>query len=458
MPRNDFETAADIADDVRRGRRSAVDVITASLARIARLDPDIEAFQAVAAAAAREAAEVVDARPDRSQLALAGVPVAIKDNIDVLGMPTRHGSPATTHEPADADDELVRRLRAAGAVVVGKTKLPELAIWPFTESAAFGGTRNPEDPARNAGGSTGGAAAVAAGMVPIAVGTDGGGSVRIPAANCGVVAIKPAPGVIPLPGGEADHWYGCTVVGTVAMSVEDALLALDTLAGRSRTVPHDRPGLLRIAASSRSPVPVAGADALSKPALSIATDAARSVGHFVSRAHPPYPASLINRWCEHWLAGVAADAERLGLDVAMTERRTQTVIDKGRALARRDRPDVRFAAQWRERALGWFEQYDAFITPTVARPAPLAGAAASESYLRSYLRAARGTPFTQPWNLAGLPAVNVPVPAAGGRGVQVVAATEGVAIRVARELEEALGAARQPSADLPGRLAGQQHP
>src|SRR5689334_15940323 len=217
-----------IAAQVRDGRLSPRTVVDDCLARIADADPAIGAFQVVDVAGARRAAGELAARADLDGLPLAGVPVAIKDNVAVAGLPTRHGSAASSSTPAGEDDELVRRLRAAGAIVVGKTRLPELAIWPFTESAAFGGTRNPRDPARNAGGSTGGgAAAVAAGMVPLALGSDGGGSLRIPAANCGVIGFKPGRGTLPT----AEHWYGCTAYGPIAATVADAALALDVLAG-----------------------------------------------------------------------------------------------------------------------------------------------------------------------------------------------------------------------------------
>src|SRR5690606_10851257 len=225
-------TVAAIVADVRAGRRTPREVLDAFLARIERIDEHIGAFQFVDAEAARREADLLAGRPDLADLPLAGVPVAIKDNVDVAGMPTRYGSAASSPQPRGSDDLLVRRLREAGAVVVGKTRQPELAIWDFTESPAFGGTRNPYDPDRNAGGSTGGgAAAVAAGMVPVAHGSDGGGSLRIPAANCGVVGFKPSRGAVPLPGGLTEHWFGCSVHGAMATTVADVALAVDVLAG-----------------------------------------------------------------------------------------------------------------------------------------------------------------------------------------------------------------------------------
>jgi amidase len=154
-------------------------------------------------------AEAIDARADRAELRLAGVPVAIKDNRRVAGEPMRVGSAALPDVPQDKDHPVVARLRAAGAVVVGQTNLPELAIYPCTDSA-FGIARNPWDRRRTPGGSSGGAAAaVASAMVPVAQGNDGLGSVRIPAAACGLFGIKPGFGVVPAQIG-ADSWRAKT--------------------------------------------------------------------------------------------------------------------------------------------------------------------------------------------------------------------------------------------------------
>ena len=179
---------------MRAGTTTAVEVARAHLARVAARDGELGAFQAVDAERVLAEAAGVDSRPDRFALPLAGVPVAVKDNVPVAGHPTRYGSVAASTAPARRDDELVKRLRRAGAVIVGKTRMPELAVWGFTQSA-LGVTRNPLNPERDPGGSSGGsAAAVAAGMAALALGTDGGGSIRIPAAYCGLVGLKPAPG------------------------------------------------------------------------------------------------------------------------------------------------------------------------------------------------------------------------------------------------------------------------
>jgi amidase len=177
---------------VRRGEVSSRELVELALNRIERLDPALNAFGAVyPERALREAAEA-DARVGKQERAsLLGVPVAVKDEIDIAGEITSHGTGAVV-TPAPSEAEVVRRLRAAGAIVVGKTKMPELGLWPFTESLTWGVTRNPWDVERTPGGSSGGsAAAVAAGMVPAALGADGAGSIRIPAACCGVFGLKP---------------------------------------------------------------------------------------------------------------------------------------------------------------------------------------------------------------------------------------------------------------------------
>ena len=186
--------------------------------------------------AARAEAAAAQERLDSGERApLLGVPVAVKDNFDLAGEVTSHGT-GIAHTPAAHDCEVVLRLRAAGAVIIGITTLPELAAFgQFTESATWGVTRNPWNATRTPGGSSGGSAvAVTAGMAALAVGTDGGASVRVPAAMCGLVGIKPQRGRIPLtPLGE--HWHGLAHAGPMARTVADAALLLDVLAGAGTT-------------------------------------------------------------------------------------------------------------------------------------------------------------------------------------------------------------------------------
>src|SRR4051794_2144467 len=224
--------ATAIADAVRTGRRSAVAVAREHLDRVDRLDRRLNAFQVVRRAGALSDATLVDGSPHKDRLPLAGVPVVVKDNIAIAGEPLRHGSAATEDRRSAEDDVLVRRLRAAGCTVLGSTRMPELAAWAFTSSAAFGATRNPVDLALDPGGSSGGAAAaVGSGMAALGVGTDGGGSIRVPASACGLVGVKPTPGLVPLPGGLETHWFGLTAAGPLARTPFDAAVLLAVLGG-----------------------------------------------------------------------------------------------------------------------------------------------------------------------------------------------------------------------------------
>jgi amidase len=353
---------------------------------------------------------------------VAGVPVAEKDNIDVAGLPTRFGSAATSASPAAADDELVRRLRAAGAVVVGKTRLPELAIWHFTESA-LGGTRNPRDPSRNAGGSTGGgAAAVAAGMAALALGSDGGGSLRIPAANCGVVGFKPARGTVPIAGDLDEHWFGCSAFGPITTTVPDAWLATAILSGQRWAAPPD-PGVLRIGVALNRPVPGGSPDTTARSALQRAVYAARSLGHSVVPVRVPYTPRVALAWIACWLAGVAQDVEALGLRVDRLEPRTQWMVRRGRRLLRRYGADLgrvrRAMDGWRARVTDFLLSVDVLLTPAISRPSPRYGWGARAGFLRSFRNGSGVTPYTQAWNLAGMPALSLPFGGGGPSGFEV---------------------------------------
>ena len=363
--------------------------------------------------------------------------MAVKDNFDVAGEPTRFGSRATPAAPAAADDELVRRLRDAGAVVIGKTRMPELAIFGFTESA-FGITRNPWNRERSPGGSTGGgAAAVAAGMAPLALGTDGLGSIRGPASFCGVFGLKPTRGLLPLMGGAAEHWYGLSVTGPIATTVRDAALMLDVLAA-SHAHRDVRPpaGRLRVALSLRPPTFLAR---LAEPVAERVTEAARvleAAGHAVAESDPPYPATLPNWLVRKWLAGVAQDSH--GLAEADLEKRTRTMARWGRRLG--PGSDRAFAA-WAALATGWFRDFDVALTPVVARPSIPAEGFTGRGFIRTALPQIRTLPYTQAWNAAGFPAAAVPF-GTGPEGVpiavQVIAlpGNEARILSVAAQLEE----------------------
>ncbi len=219
--------AIELAALIRSGELTAIELVQASLDRIDALQPTVNAFTHVAHESALQTARAISAHDPRP---FAGVPIAIKDNRAVEGMPLTMCSDLFGDYVARGDAFLVRRLREAGFVIVGKTTLPENGILPTTESRRFGPTANPWALDRTPGGSSGGsAAAVAAGMVPIAHGNDGGGSIRIPAACCGLVGLKPARGRVSL-GPDAGHGFLVTD-GVLTRTVADTAAALDVLAG-----------------------------------------------------------------------------------------------------------------------------------------------------------------------------------------------------------------------------------
>jgi amidase len=396
------------------------------LARIEELEPRLHAFQAVRG----DDALVEEASADPT-LPLAGVPVAIKDNIDVAGLPTRAGSAATSDLPAEQDDELVRRLRAAGCVVIGKTQMSELAVWPFTEPEAFPAPQNPLHPGMTPGGSTGGGAvAVAAGMARLALGSDGGGSIRVPAACCKLVGIKPGPDVVPLAGAVAEHWYGMTEFGPIARTVADAALMLDVLAGTNRYRDPQPVSGLRIAFSSAHPSLGVRAKPAIRAALDRAKQALQEAGHHVVQARVPYPPTLGMRFSSRWLAGIAQDAQALPAD--KLEDRTRKMARRGAKVTRKVKPaaDDSFG----ERMRRWFADYDALVTPTLARPPVPVGTWSGKGWVRTMLGVGNWI-YTVPWNLARLPAASVPF---GGTGLQLVGppGSEGTLLSLAAELEQ----------------------
>src|SRR3954468_17388985 len=262
-----FEGVAAGAQLVRRGEVSGRELVDLSLARIKRLDGELNAFTAVFAERALADADRADERRARGDRApLLGVPIAVKDEIDIAGEVTSRGTGAVMAR-APADAEVVARLREAGAIVIGKTTMPELGLWPFTESLTWGVTRNPWDVERTAGGSSGGsAAAVAAGLVPMAIGADGAGSIRIPAACCGLFGLKPQRGRVPRRPHDRDgsHWQ---CFGPRTRSVLDSAIVFDVIQGaeamREAPGPFERatresPARLRIAVCDRFPAGTRG--------------------------------------------------------------------------------------------------------------------------------------------------------------------------------------------------------
>jgi amidase len=224
------KSAAQIAEAVRAGHASPRDVAAEHLERIARLDARLSAFRRVRHDEALAEADEVAARADLAELPLAGVPVAVKDNVEVAGEMKRNGTMASPQDLSPADHPVVERLRAAGAVVIGLTNVPELCLFPMSDSP-FGIVRNPWNRDRTAGGSSGGsAAAVAAALVPLAHGNDGLGSIRIPASCCGLVGVKPGRDVVPVSLDGAEQWFGLVENGPLTTTVQDAAIALSVMA------------------------------------------------------------------------------------------------------------------------------------------------------------------------------------------------------------------------------------
>src|SRR5690242_15044428 len=224
-----FAGLARHADLIAAGQLSSRDLTELFLSRIARLDPVLNAYRVVFAERALAEADQADSRRRAGERRpLLGVPVAVKDDMDVAGETTAYGCDADP-APAAADAEIVRRLRAAGAIILGKTHVPELMATGFTESPTYGVTRNPWDLHRTSGGSSGGSAtAVAAGLVSAAMGTDGAGSIRIPAACCHLVGFKPQRGRVST-APDVDPHRGMTVFGPLTRSIEDAARVMDVI-------------------------------------------------------------------------------------------------------------------------------------------------------------------------------------------------------------------------------------
>jgi amidase len=408
---------------VAGGEVSSRELVDTALARIEAAQPDLNAFRCVRADEARAEAEEADRRRLAGEKPpLLGVPVAIKDDMDLAGETTAFGCPGTFH-PRVGDGEVARRLRAAGVVIVGKTNTPEVGQWPFTEGPAFGATRNPWSLDHTPGGSSGGSAsAVAAGLVPAAVGSDGAGSVRIPAAWTHLVGIKPQRGrVSTWPHLSAFH--GLTCVGPLARSVQDAALLLDALRGNRPEDPDQPPppaepyaqaarrdpGRLRIALSWR--IPWAIVPARLEPSVRARVERLAGVlaelGHEVEVADPSYGivgASFMPRSTH----GVREWVQRHVGDPAQLDPRTRDTVRLGRLLG----PFVRLAHALERPLEAYvgriFERFDVVLMPTTAQPPRPIGVIDGLGGWETDKVMVAACPYTWVWNVLGWPGVNVP--------------------------------------------------
>jgi len=420
--------ALELAALVRDGELSAVELTTAALQAIERLDPAIGAFTHVAPESALAAAGEIgrgDPRP------LCGVPIAIKDNRAVAGMPLTNGSDLFADVVPPVDAFCVRRLRDAGAVIVGKTALPEFGILPTTESRRHGPTRNPWDRERTPGGSSGGAAAaVAAGMVPLAHGNDGGGSIRIPASCCGLVGLKPARGRVSSGPSAGQSFLTCD--GALTRTIADAAAALDALAGYE---PGDAawappppapfaqlaarpPGRLRIALALNPAFEGATLDPTCERAARDAAQLLQSLGHELIEVTAPWARGellsaftrafgpLIAMGVYHGarLAGrepTEADVEPLTWEMWERARESDVV----NYLAAQEQ--LEGAAR---ELVAWMAGYDAVLTPALATPPVATGTIHGRGpdpwayYRRSWMF----TPYTAIVNVTGQPAISLP--------------------------------------------------
>lgn len=400
-------TAKEISRAVRRGDASATQVLADHLDYIRRNDEIVSAFRLIRPEAVAEA-EAVDEQEDLANLPLAGVPIAVKENTAVAGLPTWSGSAAARTPVAEGDHEVVRRLRGAGAVVVGTSRMPEFGLWPFTDDETAV-TRNPWRTDRTPGGSSGGAAAaVAAGLVPIAHGNDGLGSIRIPAACCGLVGIKPGRGVVPAQLA-ADDWFGLAEHGILATTVSDATVGLAVLAGW-RPPQLTEPSRLRVAVSTRSPVPGVFPD---KPARAAVRSAARllvGAGHDAVSASPSYPPLLGLRTVATWFLAATRTAAETQVEFDALQPRTRRHIRNGMWAQRRGLIREADRVAFRASCESWFARgYDALVTPALASTPPPAADWHTRGWRANALASLRFAPYTAAWNVAGFPAIVVPM-------------------------------------------------
>jgi amidase len=407
MERDDlaFAGVARQAELVRAGEVSSRELVMLYLERIERLDPELNAFRKVMSERALVDAQQADGRRGAGEdRPLLGVPIAVKDVEDVTGEVTRWGTDAIS-TPAAQDSELVRRLRAAGAVIVGKTNCPELAVMGDTEGPAFGITRNPWNTDRSPGGSSGGsAAAVSAGLCAGATASDGMGSIRIPAANCGLVGLKPTRERIPL----GEHWYGLSVAGFVTRSVRDTALLLAVGAADDALLDAaDRsPDPLRIAVSTKPLFP-ARVHPDVKRAVEQTAGRLRALGHEVRDEDPSYPP--LSPSTTRYLAGVAQDVDERVERPDRLQRRTKGFARMGRAIPQQVLDWARREDDW-TRYEGFFGTHDVLLTPVNAVPPWKAGQWEGLGAVRTFLGMAQAQPlFTGEWNLTGQPAISVPV-------------------------------------------------
>jgi amidase len=431
---------------VRDGVVSSRELTELYLERIARLDPQLRAYRIVLADEALAAAADADRRRGEDAPSLNGVPVAIKDDTDVAGQVTAHGSLAHGG-PAAGDAKVVRRLREAGAVLIGKTNVPELEALAVTESLAFGATLNPWDPARTPGGSSGGSAcAVAAGLAAAALATDGAGSIRIPAACCGLFGLKPQRDRVPM----GSNWHGMAVTGAVTRGVLDSALFLDAVKDPIPPAPSFAaaaalaPRPLRIAYSLKVPRgTIARIGDEQRGAVERTAERLRDLGHTVVERDPDYGNAAVNV-VTRYLEGIDSDAKGMPHPERLA-RWTRGLASLGARIPRFvvERAHAQEASD-RDRVGALFADHDVLLTPALSRLPPPVGEWLGLPAPVMLNGMASFTPHLALWNHTGQPAAAVPVelaPEGIPVAVQLVGRTgdEATLLSLSAQLETAIG-------------------
>jgi amidase len=452
---------AELAAQVRGGEVSARETVEAALERIDALDGQVNAFVEVDAERALQAAASIEPGDERP---FAGVPIAIKANVPVEGLCMNFGSRFLAGHRPDHTAYLVRRLREAGFIVIGSTNLPEFGIITTTEPRHTGPTHNPWDLSRTPGGSSGGsAAAVAAGMLPVAHGNDGGGSIRVPAACCGLVGLKPSRGRVSRGPDLGDSWLSCD--GVLTRTVAETAQLLDVLAGYevgdatwapravepyALAVRRD-PGRLRVAISPANALGV-DADPEELRGLEAAGELLSTLGHHVEEAAPALPGpDVIDLFVRAFAPAVTLQIS-YGTLLAGREPGEDDIEPLSRAVAEHAHGIdavgyLAAVAQLQAMARGivaFFAGYDLLLTPVLAeRPLPIGVCnGMMDPPLAALERSGRFTPYTALFNVTGQPAISVPVGFGDDGlpvGVQVVAKPlgEDTLLQVAAQMESA---------------------
>jgi amidase len=462
------------AELVRRGDLAPLELVDAAITRVEKLNPELNAV--IHPRFERARAEAAGELPDGP---FRGVPVVIKDlDGSSAGDPLHNGNQAlkAAGRVADHDTWIVTRLRAAGFVIIAKTNTPEFGLMPTTEPLAYGPTRNPWNTDHSTGGSSGGsAAAVASGMVAVGHAGDGGGSIRIPASECGLFGLKPTRGRVSLGPDLGEAWAGLVVRHAVTRSVRDSAAVLDVLAGPMPGDPYyapppprpfaaevgAEPGRLRIGVRTTAPAAMAATDDECASAARDAAELLSSLGHHVEDASPAAldDQALMEHFTTVLTTGVVHDVREAGqaigrdLTAADVEPLTWAYYDAGlKNQAIQYLEALNAAHAWTRRVATWWtpaddggEGFDLLLTPTLAEPPPRIGdvVATRDDLLHGMARATVFACYTAPFNVTGQPAVSVPLTWEASRnlpiGVQLVAAygREDLLLRVAAQLEAA---------------------